>query len=297
METEQPQNDLLPILRLLTVTPENIKKFDDSPSILRRQIPSDDELVDNIFFLRNSYLISATKVLLSNWRTHANELKHNMNFAQLEMIPSLDDFLSREQEPHFGSILYRTNLIFAYKKLAQHQHDYMKKVHTEMEDHYKNYLHLLRQIHAQFYPVCKSEFVENTFSQAIEKRVWNQQTPLPSKICSICGESTTLSIKRRCHQIELRDKMNMICSGHECECLFDFCKDCLANWYWESTNRLQKTFATCHLCRAEFCLLDVVEFVEKSEDKSPKKRGREDKVEQKQSPKCLKLFNEDVPFF
>jgi hypothetical protein len=36
------------------------------------------------------------------------------------------------------------------------------------------------------------------------------------------------------------------------------CERCSVHWYWQNSECFSKSFATCPLCRAEYCLGDIV---------------------------------------
>ena len=105
----------------------------------------------------------------------------------------------------------------------------------------------------QLFPVDADQFVQRARSVIVAA----QPSPMlfPSSadtttVCSVCDSSADAV---RLH------KQRVVQGESRCSCLhFCYCLDCLLRWYWQSTERLHKSFATCPQCRAPFRLEDIV---------------------------------------
>ncbi len=101
-----------------------------------------------------------------------------------------------------------------------------------------------------FYPLNYRMFKEKTYPTFIQPA---REIPLPRNanpsICTCCSEPANMAIHRSC----------IWCEGHQCSCKeFSLCEKCAPKWYWRNSESFTKSFATCPMCRAEYCLEDIV---------------------------------------
>jgi hypothetical protein len=101
-----------------------------------------------------------------------------------------------------------------------------------------------------FYPETIKMFREKTYASFVQPV---RDMPIPSEAnqskCVCCDKTANVSIHRSC----------LWCEGHACSCRqFLMCEKCSVKWYWRSSEGFSKSFATCPLCRAEYCLEDIV---------------------------------------
>lgn len=101
-----------------------------------------------------------------------------------------------------------------------------------------------------FYPVNRRMFREKSYPAFVQPP---RAIPMPAaenrSACVCCSEPANVSIHRSC----------LWCEDHQCRCHdFILCERCSIHWYWRSSDSFSKSFATCPVCRAEYCLGDIV---------------------------------------
>lgn len=101
-----------------------------------------------------------------------------------------------------------------------------------------------------FYPDNIRVFREKTYAAFVQPaREIAMPVDCNNSKCICCQEPANVSIHRSC----------LWCEGHSCSCRqFLMCEKCSIKWYWRSSEGFGKSFATCPLCRAEYCLEDIV---------------------------------------
>lgn len=104
-----------------------------------------------------------------------------------------------------------------------------------------------------FYPENYGKFRDSTYRHLASPPVTIAGSVSASFTCTVCGDSaeSAVAIQRRC----------VWCEGHTCACKeFVMCSKCSVKWYWRSTRNFTKSFATCPICRAEYCLEDIITY-------------------------------------
>jgi len=119
----------------------------------------------------------------------------------------------------------------------------------------------------QAVPSHEHEFVRNA------RRMIRRARPTPfyypdldAAECTVCGDAVRVRLHRQTPRCETRVVHHRAHPARvvtdelpTCRCRrFPMCLKCLLSWYWLQTDQLQRSFATCPTCRAEFTLDDVV---------------------------------------
>lgn len=84
--------------------------------------------------------------------------------------------------------------------------------------------------------------------------------------CTVCGKAADVRLHAHTQRMETRRMPHALRSDavqqvplRQCVCKnFLMCLDCLLDWFWESSARLEKSFAACPTCKAEFKLEDIL---------------------------------------
>lgn len=163
------------------------------------------------------------------------------------------------------------------KKLVNMTSGFQQTIITMLDEHRTK---LIREIRRAV-PQTQTQFI-NSAKRAILRAKPNAMLyPTAGSVCSVCQEKP---VNVRLHQAVQRVEqavssshsaaLSWITGGRSgsaggsgrnqklvqpCTChTFSTCVDCLLTWYWEQSEGLQKSFATCPACRAEFVLEDIV---------------------------------------
>lgn len=118
-------------------------------------------------------------------------------------------------------------------------------------------------------PRSVDDFVRTTKKRLAEAHPTALYHPNAKQMCTVCDERrcNVLLYSTRPRQDRVADLRSFIFSRSRqrpeevpraCTCKeLCVCLDCLLKWYWESSEALQKSFAKCPNCRAEFHIEDI----------------------------------------
>lgn len=99
------------------------------------------------------------------------------------------------------------------------------------------------------------------------KLVWVFYCFQVSDLCFACMQAEpNIKLQKKCNDVLVAENENGLCTN--CYCRPMWCVDCMAKWFASRQNQHEKDVwlqqkATCPMCRATFCILDVC-YIEKS---------------------------------
>jgi hypothetical protein len=182
-----------------------------------------------------------------------NELYEDLNKMKCQLEHLRKQFEERRTQ-HYAANFDRTKKRPISMKMVIDRH---QKVSAQLKKLDSHLLQIKRQIKAWdrhdtqlFYPTNYHAFREKTYATFVQPA---REIPLHSEgnhsVCVCCSGPANVSIHRAC----------LWCEGHACSCRqFIMCEKCSSKWYWRNSENFNKSFATCPLCRAEYCLEDIV---------------------------------------